>query len=147
MPKTWLSLQKITNMAENIINEIPGYENDSVHYVSATDSEGAVFLAAQMVSDLLNKWNTNVGFFSYTGRCQTLVNLIENKSKVARLYTVNQKTQQLQVLIGKVQGMNNRKSVRKFVIEGIPALDAINRLCLEQFARTKHISITVIEMC
>ena len=100
-----------------------------------------------MVSDLLNKWNTNVGFFSYSGRCQTLVNLIENKSKVARLYTVNQKTQQLQVLIGKVQGMNNRKSVRKFVIEGMPALDTINRHCLEQLARTKHISITVIEMC
>ncbi len=52
-------------MAE-IINHIPGFENGSVQYVSAADEVGALFIAAQMVADILNKWNTNVAFYSLT---------------------------------------------------------------------------------
>ncbi len=57
-------------MAEQIIYQIPGYENGLVHYVITTDEVSAIFIAAQIVSDLLNKWNTNVAFFSYSGRCR-----------------------------------------------------------------------------
>jgi hypothetical protein len=106
----------------------------------------AIFLAAQIVSDLLNKWNSNVAFFSYTGRCQTLIDLVKNESKVARLHTVNQKNKQLQVLVGKAQGMTNRKSVRQFVIEGMPELDAAAKRRLEQLAKANHTSITVIKI-
>lgn len=133
-------------MAEQIFNEIPGYENGLVHYVSTPHEESAIFLAAQIVSDLLNKWNTNVAFFSYTGRCQTLVNFVENKSTVARLHTVNQKNKLLQVLISKAQGMTNRKSVRQFVIEGLPELDSAAKRRLEQLAKSSHASITVIQV-
>lgn len=132
-------------MAE-IINQIPGYETGLVHYVSTTDETSAIFLAAQLVSDLLNKWNSNVGFFSYTGRCETLVNLVKNESKVARLYTVNQKTKPLQILVGKAQGMINRKSVRQFIIEGLAELSASDKRRLEQLAKANHASITVIEV-
>lgn len=132
-------------MAE-IINQIPGYETALVHYVSTTDETSAIFLAAQLVSDLLNKWNSNVGFFSYTGRCETLVNLVKNESKVARLYTVNQKTKPLQILVGKAQGMINRKSVRQFIIEGLAELSASDKRRLEQLAKANHASITVIEV-
>ena len=133
-------------MAEQIIYQIPGYENGLVHYVSTTDEVSAIFLAAQIVSDLLNKWNTNVAFVSYTGRCQILIDFVDNKSEVARLHTVNQKNKQLQVLISKTQGMTNRKSVRQFVIEGMPGLDASAKRRLEQHAKSSHSSITVIEV-
>ena len=138
--------RKTFDMAEQIINQIPGYENGLVHYVSTTDEVSAIFLAAQIVSDLLNKWNTNVAFFSYTGRCQTLIDLVKNESKVARLHTVIQKNKLLQVFISKAQGMTNRKSVRQFVLEGMPELDASAKRRLEQHAKANHTSITVIEV-
>ena len=132
-------------MAE-IINQIPGFENGSVQCVSATDREGAFFLAAQMVSDLLNKWNTNVAFFSLTGRCEALQGLVRNESPVAKIFAVNQKNPDLHVILRKARGMVNRKFVRAIVIEGLPEQDAIGKRCLEQMARSTHTSIILVEV-
>ena len=132
-------------MAE-IINQIPGYENGIVNYVSATDEVAALFLAAQMASDLLNKWNANVAFFSFTNRCEGLLNLVKNESKVARLHTVFQKNNHLYVLIRKARGLTNRQSVHKFIIEGLPQQNAVGKRWLEHLAQSSNASIVVIEV-
>jgi hypothetical protein len=132
-------------MAE-IINQIPGFEKGVVQYVSATDEVSALFLAAQMVSDLLNKWNTNVAVFSLTGRCDALQGLIKNESSVAKIYSVNQKNPNLQVVLRKAQGMVNRKFVRAIVLEGLPEPDAVGQRWLEQLAQSTNTSIVVVEV-
>ena len=132
-------------MAE-IINHIPGFENGSVQYVSATDEVGALFLAAQMVSDILNKWNTNVAFFSLTGRCDALQRLVKNESSIAKIYPVNQKNPTLQIVLRKAQGMVNRKFVRVIFIEGLPEQDAVGKRWLEQLAKSTNTSIVAVEV-
>lgn len=126
-----------------VINQIPGFENGIVHYVSAADEVSALFLSAQMVSDLLNKWNTNVAFFSLTGRSEGLLQLVTNESKVARLYTVNQKNPNIPLIARKAQGMAHRKSVHKVIIEGLPEPDAAGKRQLELLAKS-NISVAVI---
>ena len=130
-------------MAE-IINQIPGFENGRVHCVYAEDAEGTLFLSAQMVSDLLNKWNTNVAFFSLTGRADALEGMVQNESRVTRLYTVNQKNQELRVIINKAQGMVNRKFVRAVIIEGFLNLDQVPRRRLEQFAFSAKVTVILV---
>ncbi len=132
-------------MAE-IINQIPGFDNGVVQYLSATDEVSALFLCAQMVSDILNKWNTNIAFFSLTGRCDALQSLVKNESSIAKIYPVNQKNPNLQVILRKAQGMVNRKFVRVIFIEGLPDLDAVGQRWLEQLAQSTNTSIVVVEV-
>jgi len=131
-------------MAE-IINHIPGFENGSVQYVSAADEVGALFLAAPLVSDILNKWNTNVAFISLTSRCDAIQGLVKNESPVAKLFTVNQKNPNLQVILRKAEGMAHRKFVRVIFIEGLPEQDAIGKRRLDQLAQSTRTSIVVVE--
>jgi hypothetical protein len=130
-------------MAE-IINQIPGFENGRVHCVCAEDAEGALFLSAQMVSDLLNKWNTNVVFFSLTGRADALEGMVQNESKATRLYTVDQKNPDLRVIISKAQGMVNRKFVRAVIIEGLQHPDQVPQRGLEQFATSAKVPVILV---
>ena len=130
-------------MAETI-NQIPGFENGRVHCVCAEDVESAFFLSAQMVSDLLNKWNTNVAFFSLTSRADALERMVLNESKVARLYTVDQKNPELRVIINKAQGMVNRKFVRAVIIEGLQHPDQIPQRGLEQFAASAKVPVILV---
>lgn len=130
-------------MAE-IINQIPGFENGRVHCVFTEDAEGALFLSAQMVSDLLNKWNTNVVFFSLTGRADALEGMVQNGSKTARLYTVNQKNPKLRIILNKAQGMVNRKFVRAVIVEGIQHLDQMPQRGLEQFAISVKVPVILV---
>ena len=132
-------------MAE-ILSQIPGFEKGHFHSIGATDEADALFLAARMATELLNKWNCNVAFFSYTDRCEGLLNLVKNESTVARLHTVSQKNQALQVLLRKAGGIAHRRSVHHFIIEGLPPQDAIGKRWLEQFAKTTNASVTVIEV-
>ena len=132
-------------MAE-IINQIPGFENGILQYVSTTDEVSALFLAAQMASDLLDKWNTNIAFFSLTGRCEALQELVKADTGIARLYPVNQKNPSLQVILRKAQGMVNRKFVRTIVIEGLPDPDAVGKRWLEQFAKSNKVSVIIIKI-
>lgn len=107
-------------MEEAIINQIPGYEKGKVQYVSATDEVSALFLSAQIVSDLLNKWSTSVAFFSLSCRGEALRGMVKNGSTTAKLYTVDQKNPDPQVILRKARGMVNRKFVRAIVIERVP---------------------------
>ena len=120
MPKPQLILPKKTDMEEAIINQIPSYEKGKVQYVSATDEVSALFLSAQIVSDLLNKWSTSVAFFSLSCRGEALRGMVKNGSATAKLYTVDQKNPDPQVILRKARGMVNRKFVRAIVIEGVP---------------------------
>ena len=130
-------------MAE-IINQIPGFENGRVYCVCAEDAEGALFLSAQMVSDLLNKWNTNVAFISLTGRSDALEGMIQNESKVARLYMVNQKNPEFRIIINKAQSMVNRKFVRAVIIEGTQHPDQIPQRGLELFAISAKVPVILV---
>ena len=132
-------------MAE-IINQIPGFEKGSVQRICATDEVSALFLVAQVVSDLLSKWNTNIAFFSLTGRCDALQSLVKKESSIAKIYPVNQKNPNLQVILRKAQGMVNRKFVRVIFIEGLPDLDAVGKRWLEQLAQSTNTSIVVVEV-
>ena len=136
-------MPKKLDMAE-IINQIPGFENGRVHRVCAEDTEDALFLSAQMVSDLLNKWNTNVAFFSLTGCADTLEGMVQNESPVARLYTVNQKNPELRIIINKAQGMVNRKFVRAVIIEGFQDQTQMPQRRLEQFAISAKVPVILV---
>ena len=130
-------------MAEKyILNQIPGFEIGAVEHIRTADEIQTLFLAAQEVSELLNQWNTNVAFFSLSGRSEGLKHLVENKSAVARLFTVNQKNPDLSLILRKAQGMVNRKFVRALVIEGLPGkLDADVQRRLEGWARANKCTI------
>ena len=130
-------------MAE-IIYQIPGFEKGYVQSVCSSDEAGAIYLAAQTVNDLLNKWNTNAAFFSLSSHSEALQELVKADSCFARLFTVNQKNHNLQVIIRKAKGMVNRKSVRAIVIEGLSELDATGKRWLEQLAKSTQTSIIVI---
>ena len=127
-----------------ILNQIPGFEIGAVEHIRTTDEVQALFLAAQEISELLNQWNTNVAFFSLSCRSGGLKTLVDNKSSVARLYTVNQKNPDLNVILRKAQGMVNRKFVRAIVIEGLPGeLDAMVQRRLEGWAKSNRCTIVL----
>ena len=132
-------------MAEKyILNQIPGFEIGAVEHIRATDEVQTLFLVAQEVSELLNQWNTNVGAILLSGRSEGLNLLVENKSAVARLYTVNQKNPDLNVILRKAQGMVNRKFVRAIVIEGLPGkLTLQDQRHLEAWAKANKCTIVL----
>ncbi len=131
-------------MEEAIIDQIPGYEKGKVQYVGATDEVSALFISAQMVSDLLNRWNTTTAFFSATGRSGALLELAKNTSATARLVAADQKNGKLGAIIRKAVGMSNRRSVRAVVIEGVPEPDPVSRRTLEMAARSSGLSVTIV---
>ena len=132
-------------MAEQyILNQIPGFEIGAVEHIRATDEVQTLFLVAQEVSELLNRWNTNVAAFLLSGRREGLNLLVENKSAVARLYTVNQKNPDFNVILRKAQGMVNRKFVRAVVIEGLPGkLAPRDQRHLEAWAKANRSTIVL----
>ena len=127
-----------------IINQIPGFEIGAVEHIRTTNEAQTLFLAAQEVSELLNQWHTNVAFFSLNNRSEGLKALVDNKSSVARLYTVNQKNPDLNVILRKAQGMINRKFVRAIVIEGLPGeRDYTAQRRLEDWAKSNRCTIVL----
>ncbi len=123
-------------MAKEILNQIPGFEIGAVEHIRTTDEVASLFYVAQEISELLNDWNTNVAFFSLTRRSEALKGLVDNRSSVARLYTIDQKNPDLQVILRKAKGMVNRRFVRAIVIEGVPGtLDAETQSLLENWAK------------
>ena len=131
-------------MAEKIINQIPGFEFGSVMRANKTDEVGSLLMAADMVSEILNEWNVSVAFISLTGRGDSLAQMVKCNSKVAKLYTVNQKNRDLQVILRKALGMVHRKFVRAVFIEGYPTDVDIPWDSLEKTAKAENISITFI---
>ena len=57
---------------------------------------------------------------SLTGRSEALKALVKNESRAARLYTVDQKNPDPDVILRKARGMVNRRFVRAVVLEGVP---------------------------
>ena len=106
-------------MAE-IFLENPDYQNGWISFIGYDDVNAVLPRAAEIVSEFLNKWNTNVVFISLTGRSEALKALVKNESKVARLYTVDQKNPDPNVILRKARGMVNRRFVRAVVLEGVP---------------------------
>lgn len=133
-------------MAEEIITQIPGYDNGTVWYLEGIDEINALFQIGQMATEILNKYNTNVAVISATCRSAAIQDLIKNESGVAKLYTVNQKNQNLQVILRKIKGMINRKFVRVIFIEGLPEQDAVGKRWLEQLAKSTNTAFVVIEI-
>ena len=133
-------------MAEEIITQIPGYDNGTVWYLEGIDEINALFQIGQMATEILNKYNTNVAVISATCRSAAIQNLIKIESGVAKLYTVNQKNQNLQVILRKIKGMINRKFVRVIFIEGLPEQDAVGKRWLEQLAKSTNTAFVVIEI-
>ena len=106
-------------MAE-IFLENPDYQNGWISFIGYDDVDAVLPRAAEIVSEFLNRWNTNVVFISLTGRCEALKALVKNESRVARLYTVDQKNPDPDVILRKARGMVNRRFVRAIVLEGVP---------------------------
>ena len=105
-------------MAE-IFLENPDYLNGGLSFIGCDDLDVVLQRAAEIVSEFLNKWNTNVVFISLTGRSEALKAIVKNDSKVARLYTVDQKNPSPAVILRKARGMINRRFVRAVVLEGV----------------------------
>ena len=106
-------------MAE-IYLENPAYENGHMTFIGIDEVDRVLPRAAEIVSELLNKWNTNVVFISLTGRSEALQALVKNESKVAQLHTIDQKELDPDVILRKARGMVNRHFVRAIVLEGVP---------------------------
>ena len=106
-------------MAEILLDN-PDYESGHMHFYGYMSDDDVLAHSAEIVMEFLNKWNTSVAFFSLSCRSETLRDLVKNESATARLYTVDQKNPDPNVILRKAQGMVNRKFVRAIVIEGIP---------------------------
>lgn len=128
------------------LEQIPGFEKGTVQCVCATDAEGALYLGAQMASDLLSKWFTNVGFFSLIGHAEALQTLVQNTAGFTRLHAVNQKNPDLGVILQKSQGIVNRKFVRAVIIEGLPEPDSDGLRRLQKWAKEADIPIILLKV-
>ncbi len=102
----------------DIITEITNLENGTISFIGVPDKESVLPRTAELVQELLDKWNLSVAVFSLTSSGEALQALVKSESPVARLFIVNQKNADPQVILRKALGMANRKFVRAVIIEG-----------------------------
>lgn len=133
-------------MAE-IYLENPDYENGLMHFFGYDDAESVLPHAAEIVTELLNKWNTNVAFISLTCRSEALKTLVKNESKVARLYTVDQRNNDPNVILRKARGMVNRRFVRAIVLEGVSFNPQTVDLWYKHFRNWSNTHEIIIGVC
>ena len=112
-------------MAE-IINQIPGYEKGRVQRINATDEVSESFIVAQMADDLRKKWNTSVLCISLDGHKEAIESLIPQENAVGRVYVLDQKNPEFEVVFRKATGIINRRFVRALIISGADRLSAKN---------------------
>jgi len=112
-------------MAE-IINQIPGYEKGRLQRISATDEVSESFIVAQMADDLRKKWNTSVLCISLDGHKEAIESLIPQEKAVGKVYVLNQKNPEFEVVYRKATGIINRRFVRALIISGADRLFAKN---------------------
>jgi hypothetical protein len=129
---------------EEIRTQIPGYEKGAVQYIAAANEEDALYLGAQMVTDLLDKWYANVAFFSLTLRGEALQALVNDDKGFPCLYAVNQKNPDLGVVSRKAIGMISRKFVRATIIEGFRGDISRYQRDLEFLASSTNTPVIVI---
>ena len=110
-------------MAE-FINQIPGYEKGRVQRVIATDEVSESFIVAQMADDLRKKWNTSVLCISLDGHKEAIESLLPPENAVGRIYVLDQKNPEFDVVLRKATGIINRRFVRALIISGAERLTA-----------------------
>lgn len=108
-------------MAE-FINQIPGYEKGRVQRITATDEVSESFIVAQMAADLRKKWNTSVLCISLDGHKEVIESLIPQENAVGRVYVLDQKNPEFEVVLRKATGIINRRFVRALIISGAERL-------------------------
>ena len=108
-------------MAE-IINQIPGYEKGRLQRITATDEVSESFIVAQMAADLRKKWNTSVLCISLDGHKEAIESLIPQENAVGRVYVLDQKNPEFDVVYRKATGIINRRFVRALIISGAERL-------------------------
>ena len=108
-------------MAE-IINQIPGYEKGRVQRINTTDEVSESFIVAQMAADLRKKWNTSVLCISLDGHKEAIESLIPQENAVGRVYVLDQKNPEFEVVLRKATGIINRRFVRALIISGAERL-------------------------
>ena len=106
-----------------------GGKRGRMHFIGTENEDSVLTRSSEIVSEFLNKWNTNVVFISLTCRSESLKALVKNESAVARLYTIDQKNHDPNVILRKARGMVNRRFVRAIVVEGIN----INPLSIQEW--------------
>ena len=108
-------------MAE-FINQIPGYEKGRVQRINATDEVSESFIVAQMAADLRKKWNTSVLCISLDGHKEVIESLIPQENAVGRVYVLDHKNPEFEVVLRKAIGIINRRFVRALIISGAERL-------------------------
>ena len=108
-------------MAE-FINQIPGYEKGRVQRITATVEVSESFIVAQMAADLRKKWNTSVLCISLDGHKEVIESLIPQENAVGRVYVLDQKNPEFEVVLRKAIGIINRRFVRALIISGAERL-------------------------
>lgn len=108
-------------MAE-FINQIPGYEKGRVQRINATDEVSESFIVAQMAADLRKKWNTSVLCISLDGHKDAIESLIPRENGVGRVYVLDQKNPEFEVVLRKATGIINRRFIRALIISGAERL-------------------------
>ena len=106
---------------DNILTQIPGYENGTVEALQTTSEDCALYNTARSVNELLNKWNTNVAFITLANNTTSMRRRVRNRSKVAKFYAVAQENADLESVISVIEDLANTKFVRAFFIFGLPA--------------------------
>ena len=109
-------------MAEEIINQIPGFERGKVHRVTATDEVGESFIIANMAERLRTEWNTNVLCLSLDGHKAAIESILPSVGNIARIEVMDQQTQDVYVIVNKITGEVKRRFVRAVIIGGAERL-------------------------
>ena len=104
------------------INQIPGYEKGRVQRITATDEVSESFIVAQMAADLRKKWNTSVLCISLDGHKEVIESLIPQENAVGRVYVLDQKNPEFEVVLRKATGIINRRFIRALIISGAERL-------------------------
>ena len=109
-------------MADEIINQIPGFERGKVHRVTASDEVGESFIIANMAERLRTEWNTNVLCLSLDGHKEAIESILPSIGNIARIEVVAQKNPDVYVIVNKITGDVKRRFVRAAIIGGAERL-------------------------
>ena len=140
-----------------IINQIPGYENGRVKWISASELSAPI-IAAEIAIDLRDKWYTKVLCISLDERKDLIESFIANNGtnpNAIETIVLDQKNPDVSVVIKKASGIIHRKFVRAVIISGAERLklkqpssdekDIINRW-LERMSKTESIPLVLVEI-
>lgn len=100
------------------IQDIIGYESGKVHPFFATDEISSVLLSAQIVSDLIVKWNTTSLCLSLYCSKEVIIRQLPKDSNHAKAYVFDQKDHDYDRIIKRSLFYLHSRSVKAIVING-----------------------------